>query len=102
VVFLYYGLTCLFANGMAKDFERFGLAHLRILTGTLEVLGAVGLVVGHWIPLLRLLSAAGLALLMLLGLLTRLRQRDALREMLPAWVLMVVNVSIALLSERVR
>lgn len=94
-VFLYYGLSCLFANGMAADFERFGMAHLRILTGTLEVLGAAGLIAGQWIPSLLIASASGLALLMLLGLLTRLRHRDSLVEMLPAGVLMVVNACLA-------
>ncbi len=95
IVFLYYGISCLCANGMADDFERFGMADLRILVGTLEVLGAVGLVVGQWIPVLLIVSAGGLALLMLLGLLTRVRQRDSLREILPAGVLMVVNAIIA-------
>ena len=35
---------------MKRDFERFGLSHLRVLTGSLEVLGALGLMAGFWWP----------------------------------------------------
>jgi DoxX-like family len=94
-VFLYYGASCLFFNGMAADFERFGLTQLRVLTGTLELLGALGLVVGLLVPEIAIASAAGLALLMALGLLTRLRLRDSLRETLPAAVLLLVNAFLA-------
>lgn len=91
LVFLYYGSSCLFANGMADDFNRFGMAHLRVLTGTLELLGAAGLVVGVFIPALTVVSAGGLTLLMAMGLLTRLRFKDSARETAPAAVLMAVN-----------
>ena len=91
LVFLYYGSTCLFANGMADDFDRFGMAHLRLFTGTLELLGAVGLVAGLFLPALTIVSAGGLALLMAMGLLTRVRVRDSVRETAPAAVLMAVN-----------
>lgn len=91
LVFLYYGSTCLFANGMAADFDRFGMARLRILTGALELLGAVGLVAGLFLPVLTVVSAGGLALLMAMGLLTRVRFRDSVRETAPAGALMMVN-----------
>ena len=29
IVFLYYGATCLFANGMAAEFARYGLSRYR-------------------------------------------------------------------------
>lgn len=94
-LFLTYGFACLFANGMVAEFERFGLSQFRRLTGSLEVLGAVGLLIGHKLPAIQLLSAVGLALLMLLGVATRLRVRDSLRETVPAAVLLLVNVYIA-------
>ena len=95
VLFLTYGFACLFANGMVAEFERFGLSRFRRLTGSLEVLGALGLIAGHVFPPLRLLSAVGLALLMLLGVAARLRVRDSLLETTPASVLFVVNAFIA-------
>ena len=94
-LFLTYGSACLFANGMAAEFKRFGLSQFRRLTGSLEVLGAVGLLIGYKLPAIQLLSAVGLALLMLLGVATRLRVRDSFRETVPAAVLLLVNVYIA-------
>jgi uncharacterized membrane protein YphA (DoxX/SURF4 family) len=91
VLFLVYGLLCLFSSSMEAEFERFGLARFRRLTGALEVLGGVGLLVGLRVPEVLLVAAAGLALLMLLGVIARVRVRDALLETLPAAVLMVAN-----------
>jgi hypothetical protein len=95
VVFLSFGTWCLLAGGMAEDFERFGLQHLRILTGLLEVLGALALLAGFVVVEAAIVGGGGLALLMALGLLTRIRQRDSLRQMLPAALLMVLNGYIA-------
>ncbi|HKK50533.1 MAG TPA: DoxX family protein, partial [Myxococcota bacterium] len=55
-----YGLLVLFADGMVEEFERFGLSRFRRLTGSLEVLGALGLAVGYLVPALTLLASAGL------------------------------------------
>ena len=95
IVFLYFGTTCLFANGMAAEFERYGLSRLRLLTGALELLGAVGLVAGQFIDGLVPISAGGLALLMALAMITRVRARDSLPMILPAGVLMVLNAFLA-------
>ena len=99
-LFLYFGFACLFANGMVAEFDRFGLSRFRRLTGSLELLGALGLIVGYALPLLRLLSAVGLALLMLLAVVTRLRVRDSLLETVPAAVLLLVNAFIAVYASR--
>ena len=93
-LFLFYGCACLFFGVMRRDFERFGLSRLRTLTGTLEVLGALGLIVGQlWLPLVPL-SAGGLALMMFVGVATRIRVLDSLAQTLPALVLMCVNLFI--------
>lgn len=92
LVFLVYGLLCLFSGGMLAEFERWGLGHFRKLTGSLEVLGGVGLIVGYFVTPVLVLASGGLALLMLLGLIARLRTRDPLFDSLPAVVLMVVNL----------
>ena len=96
VLFLYYGLACLLADGMVEEFERYDLSRFRRLTGAIEVLGAVGLAAGYLVPELSVLSAGGLALLMLLGLAVRMRVRDPLLEMAPAAFLLLVNIFIAL------
>lgn len=93
-VFLFYGFACLCLDGMKRDFERFGLSRLRILTGTLEALGALGLIVGLLWPPLVPISAGGLALMMLAGIATRIRVLDSLAQTLPAMVLMTINLFI--------
>lgn len=93
-LFLFYGLLCLFSDGMMAEFERFGLARYRRLTGALEVLGAVGLLAGFFVPPILLLASGGLALLMVLGVITRVRVGDSLLETLPALLLLVVNAFI--------
>lgn len=95
LLFLGYGLVVLFADGMVEEFERFGLSRFRRLTGTLEVLGAIGLAVGYLLPWVAVLSATGLAVLMLLGVGVRVRVRDSILETLPAVVLLVLNAWIA-------
>lgn len=90
--FLGYGLWCLTSLSMEREFTRFGLAHLRVLTGVLEVLGGVGLLVGlKWPPALWL-SSGGLALLMLCGVGVRVTVGDSLIQTLPALALMLLNL----------
>ncbi len=94
VLILFYGFLVLFFHGMEAEFERFGLSRYRRLTGVLEVLGGVGLLVGIVVPEIMLVASGGLALLMVLGVITRIRVRDTLLESLPAWLVLIVNVFI--------
>lgn len=89
--FLGYGLHCLFSEKMVYEFNRYGLEKFRYLTGVLEVLGALGLMAGLYYPLLMVISSAGLALLMFLGILTRLRIKDPVHLILPAFILFCLN-----------
>lgn len=89
--FLYYGVKVLSQTSAREEFERFGLPAQRRLVGSLEVLGATAVLLGLALPLLGAFAAAGLATLMLLGLVVRLRIHDAPRLMVPAASLGVVN-----------
>jgi len=92
--FFFYGWVCLSNAAMVAEFERYGLARLRKLTGSLELLGALGLLIGYASPLALVLASGGLALLMLIGVATRLRIRDPLLATLPALVLLLMNAFI--------
>lgn len=94
VLFLYYGFSCLFSEGMVEEFERFGLERFRRLTGALEMLGAFGLIVGYIVPEIAVFSAAGLTILMILGTLSRIRVGDPLLAMIPAIFLGMVNAAL--------
>jgi len=94
LTFLSYGVLCLFAGGMRKEFARYGLSKYRKFVGFLEILGGAGSLIGLNSPIILLLSSAGLSLLMLAGTITRYRIKDPLKLMLPAIVLMVLNIFI--------
>ncbi|HEY0307462.1 MAG TPA: DoxX family protein [Acidobacteriaceae bacterium] len=96
--FLFYGFYCFYSRSMVEDFERFRLTQLRILTGVLELLGGAGLFVGLWWPFALSLSAGGLALLMFLAFLVRLKMKDAVLLSLPSFILMLVNLYILIQS----
>jgi hypothetical protein len=86
---------CVFTSHMRDEFERFGMARFRLLTGILEILGAIGTLVGLWWMPLFIFSTLGLGTLMLLGLVTRMRLKDPVLQMLPAFLLMAVNYALA-------
>ena len=90
VSFLGYGFSCLASERMAREFERFGLAKFRRLTGALQLLGGAGLIVGFQLPVVGAIAAGGLALQMLLGFGVRLKIRDRLVLCLPALIYLVL------------
>jgi hypothetical protein len=91
LAFVVYGMLCLVSPSMQAEFARFGLERFRVLTGVLEVLAGVGLLVGlRWSPALWL-SAGGVALLMLGVVAMRVVMGDRLGAIAPALVLFVIN-----------
>ena len=85
---------------MKDEFIRFGLEKYALLTILFEIVGAVGLLVGHFlkIPLLLDISAVGLSLMMFLGVLVRIRIKDSLFMILPAFFFFLLNAYIAWFS----
>jgi hypothetical protein len=94
ILFSFYGLYALFSERMVREFQRYGLARYRVLTGVLQVAGSLGIVVGHFYSPLLLLSSGGLTAMMLLGVITRVRIKDPLAAALPAFALGVLNLFI--------
>ena len=83
---------------MKSEFKRFGLEKAGTLTAVLELLGATGLLIGLKFPLILLVSAGGLALLMLLGVVVRIKVRDTIWVSLPALFFMILNATIFFMS----
>jgi len=78
------------------NFRRFGYPQwFRFVTGSLEVLGGLGLLIGIWLPWLAALAGAGLALVMLGAVLTQVRTRDPLQKIALAVVLGVLAIVVA-------
>lgn len=61
-----------------ENFRRFGYPQwFRIVTGSLEVLGGLGLLIGIWLPWLAAFASAGLTLVMLGAVFTQVRTRES-------------------------
>jgi len=94
ISFLLYGIAYFTSPKMKKEFIRFGLEKFGTLTALLEILGAIGLLIGLMFNFILLLSAGGLSLLMLLGIGARLRVKDGFFEILPALFFFALNAYI--------
>ena len=89
--FFFYGTTCLLSERMRGEFIRYGLSKFRKLTGSLQILGSLGLLLGYAYPLLTTVSASGLCLLMLLGVGVRLKIHDPWYMVVPAFAYAMLN-----------
>jgi uncharacterized membrane protein YphA (DoxX/SURF4 family) len=89
--FIVYGVSYFYTPHMKTEFKRFGLEKFGALTAILEIVGAVGLLVGLISTPIFLLSSGGLAMLMFFGVVTRIRIKDSFLVLLPAFLFMVLN-----------
>lgn len=87
-------------NPKAVDMLRqLGITDSQIRTlGIVEVLGALGLLVGIWIPILGLLAAIGFVLYFLGALIKHVRAKDAAKDMAPAVVLLMLSIIVTILQ----
>ncbi|MGS0747998.1 DoxX family protein [Halpernia sp. GG3] len=79
---------------MKNEFKRLNVEKLGLLVIILEILGAFGLLVGLMFKPILLISSSGLSLLMLLGLLIRIKTKDGILISLPATFYMILNAYI--------
>ena len=96
--FFGYGVSYFTSTHMKDEFKRFGLEKLGLLTIVLELLGAIGLIVGLKFNPILVIASLGLALLMLIGLIVRIRLKDNIWISLPALFYMGLNAYIFLWS----
>ncbi len=89
--FLFFGVTCLISPYMVEEFARYRLTRFRTMVGLLQLLGAIGMLVGLVFPVVLIVSAGGLSALMLLGIITRIKIGDSLLETLPATFFFLLN-----------
>ena len=97
VSFLLYGYQCIRSPFMEREFRRFKMARFRKLTGILEILGGIGVLVGVFQPGIGILSSLGLFLLMAMGVAVRIRVKDPILPCLPAVFFCVLNGGILFL-----
>ena len=97
LAFLKYGFEVLFRVRLKNEFERYQMPGIRTFVGIMEVLGGLAVLLGLAIAPLGAFGAAGLTLLMVLGLSVRIRIRDTPRLMVPAAVLACLNAVLVVL-----
>lgn len=96
--FLYYGIAYFKSPQIKSEFKRFGLEKLGAFISTLQLLGALGLLVGLKLLPILLISAGGLAVLMFMGVIVRIKIKDKLWLSLPALFFMLLNAYIFFMS----
>nr|MBC7612723.1 DoxX family protein [Pseudopedobacter sp.] len=99
--FIVYGISYFTSPNMKSEFIRFGLHKLGTLTAVLEILGALGLLVGLIYNSILLFSAGGLSLLMFLGVAVRIKVKDSLWVSTPALFFLGLNLYIFFVSLKI-
>ncbi len=89
--FLFYGFEALFRDRPRGEYERYGMSRLRVFVGSVQMLGALGALIGLASAPIGAVATGGLTLMMLLALLVRYRIHDAPRLVVPAASLAVLN-----------
>ncbi|MCG7381617.1 DoxX family protein [Paenibacillus sp. ACRRY] len=98
VIFLFTG-SKIISGQMADEFKRFGLpSFFNILTGLFELVGAVGMVIGIWIPVIALWAGLLLGGTMLAAAFTLVvLAKDPFQKAIPAIVLFVLSLSVSII-----
>ena len=92
--FFAYAYSYFKKPNMKKEFKRFGLEKIGLTTVLLEIIGALGLLVGLKFYFFLMISSLGLALLMFAGLIVRIKSRDSIWISLPALFYLILNTFI--------
>ncbi|PQJ23259.1 DoxX family protein [Tenacibaculum sp. SG-28] len=97
ISFIYFGFGCFFSKFIIREFKRYKLPKFRILTGALQLLGAIGLLIGYYCsPLILIAASIGLSLLMIAGFVVRLKIKDNFLQSSPSFMYAVINIIITI------
>ena len=90
------GMTVAGRKMFVEAFRGFGYPQwFRVVIGSLEVLGGLGLLIGIWVPWLAALASAGLALIMVGAVSSLLRTRAPLQKVALPFLVGVLVVVVA-------
>ena len=97
ISFIIYGCLLFISPQMQDEFKRFGLEKFTKITGVLELLGGIGMLIGLMFENILLISSGGLTLLMLLGFIVRLKVKDGFWLSFPSLFFMILNLYVFLI-----
>ncbi len=98
--FFAYAISYFTSPHMKKEFKRFGLEKIGLLTIILQFMGAAGLIVGLKFNPILTISSLGLTLLMLSGLIVRIKLKDSIWISLPVIMIKLPHEYYYKLSEK--
>lgn len=98
ISFIIYGSLLLVSAEMQNEFKRFELEKFTTLTGILELLGGIGLLVGLKVGFILVIASGGLALLMLLGFGVRIKVKDGFWLTFPSLFFMLLNLYVFIVT----
>jgi hypothetical protein len=94
--FLFYGLQSFVSSAMILEFKRFGLNQFqRRATGVLQILGAAGVLVGFWMPVIGFLASSGLSFMMISAFAVRIKIKDGFIQSAPSLLFLGLNMWIS-------
>jgi len=89
--FIIYGISAFTSKRMAKEYKRWGFNKSRKTIGVFQLLGGIGLLIGLLSKLILLSSSIGLAFMMFIAILVRIKIKDPVVEMLPAFTYLLLT-----------
>jgi len=89
-----YGINSFISKRMKKEFKRWGLESKRKIIASCQLVGGVGLLFGlEWNTIL-ILSSAFLGVMMLVAIGVRIKVKDDISDILPAFAYLVLSALI--------
>tara|TARA_B100001057_G_C22308855_1_gene741253 strand:+ start:285 stop:623 length:339 start_codon:yes stop_codon:yes gene_type:complete len=98
ISFFIYGINSFFSKKMISEYERWGYKNQRIILGSCQLLGGLGLIVGLAVPFILFSASFLLMCMMLAAVFVRIKLKEKVVKMLPAIFYAVLNFVIFLLS----
>jgi len=91
ISFLAYGSACFLSAHMKREFDRYHFGSQRALVGGLQFCAATGLLAGLSQPWMGRAASAGLAVMMLVAVIVRIKIKDTPLKTTPALFYLVLN-----------
>tara|TARA_Y100000385_G_scaffold72105_1_gene72468 strand:+ start:582 stop:935 length:354 start_codon:yes stop_codon:yes gene_type:complete len=94
ISFFIYGINSFFSKKMILEYERWGYKNQRIILGSCQLMGGLGLIVGLAVPLILSVSSFLLMCMMLTAVFVRIKLKEKVVKMLPAIFYALLNLII--------
>ncbi len=89
--FMIYGFNSFISKRMIDEYKRWGYDKNRKLIGFFQLLGGIGLFIGFKYNLILIISSLSLTIMMVFAIFVRIKIRDNISEILPAFTYLLLN-----------